>query len=109
MLAACRRCRADIPLSTAKLTTEGFRVDRAAIDAGMGGSSRARRRMKVSARWRAGGISVQGVDAHDAWRIAYGLARKLSLPVEMIFEWRDKEGAAHPGEIGNIGWTPQSR
>lgn len=55
------------------------------------------------------GISVQGVDAHDAWRIAYGLARKLSLPVEVIFEWRDKEGAAHPGEIGTIGWTPQAR
>jgi hypothetical protein len=52
---------------------------------------------------------VQGVDAHDAWRIAYGLARKLSLPVEVIFEWRDKEGAAHPGEIGTIGWTPQAR
>ena len=55
------------------------------------------------------GISVQGVDAHDAWRIAYGLARKLSLPVEVIFEWRDKEGAAHPGEIGTIGWSPQAR
>ncbi|MFM9850246.1 MAG: T4SS efffector SepA family protein [Hyphomicrobiaceae bacterium] len=52
------------------------------------------------------GISVQGVDAHDAWRIAYGLARKLSLPIEVIFEWRDKEGAAHPGEIGTIGWKP---
>ena len=55
------------------------------------------------------GISVQGVDAHDAWRIAYGLARKLSLAVEVIFEWRDKEGAAHPGEIGTIGWTPPPR
>lgn len=55
------------------------------------------------------GISVQGVDAHDAWRIAYGLARKLSLPIEVIFEWRDKEGAAHPGEIGTIGWSPPSR
>lgn len=55
------------------------------------------------------GISVQGVDAHDAWRIAYGLARKLTLPVDVIFEWRDKEGAAHPGEIGTIGWSPQAR
>lgn len=53
------------------------------------------------------GISVQGVDAHDAWRIAYGLARKLSVPVEVIFEWRDKEGAAHPGEVGATGWAPQ--
>jgi predicted transcriptional regulator len=55
------------------------------------------------------GISVQGVDAHDAWRIAYGLARKLSVPIEVIFEWRDKEGAAHPGEVGATGWTPQAR
>ncbi|HET6375034.1 MAG TPA: hypothetical protein VFF88_03210 [Methylocella sp.] len=54
------------------------------------------------------GISVQGVDALDAWRIAYGLARKLSVPIEVIFEWRDKEGAAHPGEIGTIVWSPQS-
>jgi hypothetical protein len=55
------------------------------------------------------GISIQGVDAHDAWRISYGLARKLSLPIEVIFEWRDKEGAAHPGEIGTMGWLPQPR
>ncbi|MGE0769428.1 MAG: hypothetical protein AB7L90_23560 [Hyphomicrobiaceae bacterium] len=55
------------------------------------------------------GISVQGVDAHDAWRITYGLARKLSMPVEVIFQWRDKEGAAHPGEIGAVEWAPQPR
>jgi hypothetical protein len=55
------------------------------------------------------GISVQGVDAHDAWRIAYGLARKLSVPIEVIFEWRDKESAAHPGEVGATGWTPPAR
>lgn len=55
------------------------------------------------------GISLQGVDAHDAWRITYGLARKLSLPVEVVFQWREKEGAAHPGEIGAVEWTPQAQ
>jgi hypothetical protein len=53
------------------------------------------------------GISVQGVDAQDAWRITFGLARKLALPVEIVFQWRDKEGAAHPGEVGAVGWAPQ--
>jgi len=51
-------------------------------------------------------VSVQGVDAHDAWRLSYGLARKLSLPVEVVFEWRDKEGAAFPGQIGSTTWSP---
>lgn len=52
------------------------------------------------------GISVQGVDTMDAWRITLGLARKLSMPVEVVFEWRNKEGAAHPGETGTTGWQP---
>lgn len=52
------------------------------------------------------GVSVQGVDAHDAWRLSYGLARKLSLPLELVFEWRDKEGAAFPGQIGSTAWVP---
>jgi hypothetical protein len=52
------------------------------------------------------GVSVQGVDAHDAWRLSYGLARKLSLPLEIVFEWRDKEGAAFPGQTGSTAWMP---
>lgn len=52
------------------------------------------------------GISVQGADAMDAWRITLGLARKLSMPVEVVFEWREKEGAAHPGATGTTGWHP---
>jgi hypothetical protein len=52
------------------------------------------------------GVSVQGVDAHDAWRIVFGLARKLSLPVEIVFEWRDKDGAAFPGQVGSTSWSP---
>jgi hypothetical protein len=54
------------------------------------------------------GFSVQGVDAQDAWHIAYGLARKLSVPIEVEFSWRDKEAAAFPGEQGELSWTPSS-
>jgi hypothetical protein len=52
------------------------------------------------------GISLQGVDAHDAWRIAYTVAKKLSLSIQITFEWRDKEGAAYPGEVGRMAWNP---
>lgn len=52
------------------------------------------------------GVSVQGVDAHDAWRIAYSIAKKLGVSIEIGFEWRDKEGAAYPGEVGTIAWHP---
>ena len=31
------------------------------------------------------------------------------IPVEVVFEWREKEGAAHPGEIGAVNWAPQPR
>jgi len=28
------------------------------------------------------------------------------MPVEVVFEWRDKEGAAHPGKTGMTSWEP---
>jgi len=52
------------------------------------------------------GFSVQGVDSQDAFRIAFGIARNLSLPMEVFFEWRDKEGAAYPGSAGTAAWPP---
>jgi hypothetical protein len=51
-------------------------------------------------------ISVQGVDANLAWRNTLHLAKSLKVPVEVWFEWRDKEGAAYPGEIGKLSWSP---
>lgn len=53
------------------------------------------------------GISLQGEDAQDCWRIAFRLARKLSLPIAVVFEWRDKDGAAYPGRVGTMTWTTQ--
>jgi hypothetical protein len=52
------------------------------------------------------GISVQGVAANDAFRIVRDLAKKLAVPLHIIFEWRDKEGATHPGEAGQFEWRP---
>jgi hypothetical protein len=52
------------------------------------------------------GISVQGVAANDAFRIVRELSKKMSTALHIIFEWRDKEGATHPGEAGQFVWKP---
>ena len=52
------------------------------------------------------GFSVQGVDAQDAWRIVFGLAKKLSVGTKVTFEWREREGAAFPGRTGVLKWNP---
>ena len=52
------------------------------------------------------GFSLQGVAANDALRITLGIARKLNIRVEVVFDWRDKEGAAYPGQTGRVAWTP---
>jgi hypothetical protein len=52
------------------------------------------------------GFSIQGVAANDALRIVLGIAKKLALPLEVVFDWRLKEGALHPGETGRIIWKP---
>lgn len=45
-------------------------------------------------------LSVQGQDANDAFQAVVGLARALDVGFEVEFQWRDKEGAAHPGRFG---------
>ncbi|BBD58587.1 hypothetical protein NIES2109_13630 [Nostoc sp. HK-01] len=52
-------------------------------------------------------ISVQGVDANLAWRNTFHLLKTLKIPVEIYFEWRNKEGAAYPGEKGKLIWSHQ--
>jgi hypothetical protein len=52
------------------------------------------------------GFSIQGVSANEALRITLGIARKLNVPLEVVFDWRDKEGAEFPGETGRIVWKP---
>ena len=50
--------------------------------------------------------SVQGVDANNALRCITRLARKYSISVTILFGWRDKKDALHPGEFGRIIFTP---
>ncbi|MBG1259328.1 T4SS efffector SepA family protein [Nostoc commune] len=50
-------------------------------------------------------ISIQGVDSNLAWRNTLHLMKNLKMPIEIHFEWRDKEGAAHPGEKGKLIWS----
>lgn len=51
-------------------------------------------------------VSIQGMQADKAWRDALHLARHLDVKIEVTFEWRDKEGAAYPGERGKVFWYP---
>jgi hypothetical protein len=54
------------------------------------------------------GISVQGQDANSAWRGTIYIARRLNVPVEVEFAWRDKEGAERPGEAGKMTFSGKS-
>jgi hypothetical protein len=53
------------------------------------------------------GISVQGSSADAAWRGVQRLAMALNIPFDVSFEWRQKDGAAHPGERGRLFWQPK--
>jgi hypothetical protein len=53
-----------------------------------------------------GDLSIQGVPANDAWENSFRLAKLMCVPIKVTFEWRDKDGAAHPGRTGVIEWTP---
>lgn len=48
------------------------------------------------------GISIQGQSAPDAWKEVSRLANKFSIPIEVRFQWHDKDKAQHPGKIGRI-------
>lgn len=51
-------------------------------------------------------FSIQGVEANLAWDHSLKLARVVGIPLEVVFEWREKEGAAHPGQRGLLEWSP---
>lgn len=51
------------------------------------------------------GVSVQGQDANGAWRAVSNIAKQLDIDVSVKFAWREKEGAAHPGETGQMTIT----
>ncbi len=53
---------------------------------------------------RTGEISVQNRSSNNAWEEARYLAKLYNFKLEVEFEWRDKEGAAHPKERGMMKW-----
>lgn len=51
-------------------------------------------------------LSIQGTEANVAWDYSLGLARHLKVSITAKFEWRHKDGAAHPGKMGLLEWAP---
>jgi hypothetical protein len=54
------------------------------------------------------GFSIQGVDSHLCWDQSLRLARDLGVPISLTIEWREKEGAAHPGKTAVLEWKPKT-
>ncbi|NOG54598.1 MAG: hypothetical protein HND57_09780 [Planctomycetes bacterium] len=50
-------------------------------------------------------LSIQSVGAKQAWDKILDLARALGVSVSLNFEWRDKDGAVHPGMRGQLEWS----
>jgi hypothetical protein len=54
-----------------------------------------------------GNFSIQGLDSNLSWSSSLRLARRLEVPIEIEFEWLEKEAAANPGKRGHILWDPE--
>lgn len=52
------------------------------------------------------GFSIQGVESNKAWALSYKLAKKFGFPISIEFRWQEKQGAAFPGELGQLEWRP---
>lgn len=53
-------------------------------------------------------ISVQNVDSNRAWLLSLCLAKELQIEIKVRFRWRERDGAAFPGEQGMLHWKPQA-
>lgn len=51
-------------------------------------------------------LSIQGVDSNFAWTHSLGIARHLGIALRVKFEWRHKHGAARPGQVAILEWSP---
>ena len=47
-------------------------------------------------------VSVQGLSANDACVVLIDTVRRIGVSLEIVFRWRDKDGAAYPGETGRL-------
>ncbi|MEA5522158.1 T4SS efffector SepA family protein [Limnoraphis robusta] len=52
------------------------------------------------------GISIRNVDSNVAWKGIFTMAKKISIPIAIYFEWRDKPEAENPGGKGLLSWSP---
>ena len=48
------------------------------------------------------GFSMQGFDTKTSFKTIQNIVLKLRCPFKVKFQWRNKEGALHPGEYGII-------
>jgi hypothetical protein len=48
------------------------------------------------------GVSVQGQDSNAAWKAVFYIAKQLGCQFEVVFTWRMKKEAAHPGITGRF-------
>ena len=53
-------------------------------------------------------LSIQGVDSNLAWDHSLRVARAIEIPIDVRFEWRNKEAADRPGEEAILEWAPQA-
>jgi hypothetical protein len=49
-------------------------------------------------------VSVQGMDADKAWDSAQGIAKAINARLSAVVLWRDKLGAANPGQTMRLEW-----
>jgi hypothetical protein len=52
------------------------------------------------------GFSMQGMDSNSSWDNCLRIAKKLNVPIKVIFEWYDKPSVARPGESDTLEWMP---
>ncbi|TLX11751.1 hypothetical protein [Rhizobium sp. MHM7A] len=55
------------------------------------------------------GVSIQGLDANNAWRTIFLLSTVANISVDVKFKWQNKEGAQMPGVIGAFIIPPEQR
>lgn len=51
-------------------------------------------------------VSLQGLDAQEAYACALRFAKKLRVRLYVRFRWREKDRAASPGQEGSLEWRP---
>src|SRR5207244_4893272 len=49
---------------------------------------------------------LPGMDANQCWQRSFRLAKRTNADIKVLVEWKDIEGAAHPGEQGTLRWSP---